>query len=394
VSDLEIPGVGATSAGALPSARWSIAKAEAWTCSFDLPVSLPLGTGGQLRRREYSIVRLSTSDGVEGAAYALGRGVAAPRVITDWLAPFLLGRPVGVISELVDELAVSMASIGADDVVARAISLIDMALWDIMGKVEGQPVYRLLGGDRSEVRVLLGVAPENGEAVGDFVARLGRLVDSGIRAFKVGVSGSHDNLIAHLNQIRSVLGDDVDLVVDAHWALPNIKQAVSFATSLEAFDLAWIEDPFPIYVSSSTTRALRDAIRTPIGCGDEVSRAKMNELMAIDAVDIVRACASTMGGISGSLAVIDHAQSLGMSVSPHVHPEVSRHLALARENVLFVEFYPQGGRFDCADQFIRPLTRVHPGSGAVPAPDRPGLGFDIAWDVVTRHALAGPTSIM
>jgi L-alanine-DL-glutamate epimerase-like enolase superfamily enzyme len=373
-----------------------LAAIDARTASFPLSRER-LDIGGVRRlRREYSVVRVSCADGVTGFAYALARGVSAPRIITDWIGSVLREEEITDVAETTHALERQLSSVGAEDVVARAISLVDMALWSIAAQRAGVPLYALLNRRSNQntepVPVYRVAVRESGENDEEYSARLRNLREQGYAGVKIVFRPDRESTLRELRLIRDAIGEEGVIIVDGHWSFTSLEDGVEQCRWLEDEDIAWVEDPFPISFSARLVKELRARAPVAIGVGDEMPRARVLELIELDALDVVRVCVSTQGGVSGARDVIEAALSSGLTVSPHVHPEISQHLAFAWPQITHVEMYPPEGTNDASEVFLTEASRLVPVGGRLPVPTGSGSGLEIDWDVVEAHTVPGPTA--
>jgi L-alanine-DL-glutamate epimerase-like enolase superfamily enzyme len=359
----------------------------AWTCSFALPRPVIL-SHGPIRSREYVIVRVTTSDGAEGVAYALTRGAPLAELIRGLLTPLLLGQDALSPAMIRDRIEHQLVLLGTDGLVERALSLIDICLWDIKARVAGLPLWRLLGGRQTTLPALLVDWYPTGreeipELVDEFLAR----AEDGYRAFKIHCTSNPEWLALLLREIRAKLGTSSDLVLDAAMGWRDPIEAICNIRFWEDYFPTWIEDPFRAE-RVEWIRRVRHSVRTPIGAGDEVpSPLTIRQLVTSEAVDVLRLDATNQGGVSGFLSLSSHAASQGCRVSAHVYPEIHQHLAFSCPGIDSVEMFSPGTPFDCSEQFIDQESLVRPVAGHVHAPKRDGLGIAIDWDTVKTHAI-------
>jgi L-alanine-DL-glutamate epimerase-like enolase superfamily enzyme len=366
----------------------TIASIETWACSLPLDSPLRFGTF-TVSHREYAIVRIETRGGLRAECVGLSRGMPVDVAIADTYAPLLLGTEAMDVAARSRDRSSTLATIELSGVQAMAWSLIDICLWDIRAQALGTPLWRLLGGDPRELRVLL----VEGYALPDedderFALRLAARVEEGYRALKIEGASERDpaRLRRRLELVRSAVGEDVDLVVDLAWKYPNAEAAAREIATWEHVRPAWIEDPFPRDHMGEYAR-LRGLVSAPIGAGDEVTReAALIDLVAEGAVDVVRLDATTIGGVSAAARVVASAGSAGRTVSTHAHPEVHLQCMLAWSAGDYVEAFPLDRSFDPEHRLHEApfLARVH--GGTAPIPDAPGTGVRLDGTQVGRHA--------
>jgi L-alanine-DL-glutamate epimerase-like enolase superfamily enzyme len=359
-----------------------IDRVEAWHCRIPLETTIVLGDV-VITDRDFVIVRVRTSDGLEGAAYSLTRGAPVDLAVTDLLGPLLMGRDALDIPRRLDELTRGVVALGPVGVVGRAISLLDVCLWDIKGKAAGMPVWRLLGGFRDSAQVL-SVAPyaTPDETDAAYVERLLAPAARGYTALKLYPLADPAAMARRLAVLRDGLGEDIGLIIDMAWSFRSARQAIDAVRSWEEFDLTWVEDPFPA-PDWRSIRTLTDAVRTPIAAGDEVSvRSVTDTLVEQRAVDILRLDATTIGGLSAFASVREWAGRSGLSISTHAYPEIHQHCVFAWPGVDPIEIFPPKSPTWGASRFLTEEMDLPAGSLTLPAPTEAGLGLHIDWDAV------------
>jgi L-alanine-DL-glutamate epimerase-like enolase superfamily enzyme len=373
-----------SSAKGVPSES-TIERAEAWTCRFELPAPVTLGDY-VIRQREFVVVRIRTRGGAEGVAYALSRGAPVDLVVTDCLGPVIVGLDALDIPYVSEQCARAMITLGTSGIALRAYSLVDIALWDIKAKLADLPVWRLLGGYRREIPVML-VAPYAmaEESDQDYAVRLGQEA-AGFKSLKLYPLKSAKETALRLQAIRDTLGGSMQLVLDMAWSWKSISEAAIAARLWEAIRLTWIEDPFPPD-RVDLIGGLRAAISTPIGAGDEVTERRLvDSLLSTRAVDVLRLDATTIGGFSAFASIAERAQSLGCPVSPHIYPEIHQHCAFAWPSVERLEIYPANSPTWLGDRLLRSAADLRLEDGKLEAPDSAGLGLELNWEAVEKYS--------
>jgi L-alanine-DL-glutamate epimerase-like enolase superfamily enzyme len=361
----------------------AIRSVDAFTVALDLPRRLQLGDM-EIARRAYAVVLITTDSGISGKAYALSRDAPVASTVREQLAPVLLGRDADLVSARWEDCFRATIAAGRVGAIMRAISLVDIALWDIKAQRAGLPLWRLLGGYSSDVEMMLVAGYPTGdgpEALGAKVAEYGR---EGNRLLKVARVPDPDEMRRLLDTAAAQLPGGCELVVDAAWAWRQAGDAAREVRLWGDTRLAWLEDPFP----PENVRAYAQLGRTSpraIGVGDEVTDPYVFErLVATDAIDVVRVDASTIGGITGAARVRHLANSAGLPVSYHVYPEVHVHLAASSSQRAIVESFDwRANPFDPAYRFIEGGPVFRP--GVATATEEPGLGFALDRDVLQRH---------
>ena len=340
-----------------------------------------------IREREYTIVRVTADDGTIGVAYSLSRGAPIAETVDRLVAPLVLGEDAVAVSRVQERIEQGLRLLGLDGFLLRAISLVDICLWDIRATSAGVPLWRLLGEQRDTVPVLLvDCYAESGDAVHDLVERLRRRVADGYRALKIHAPDPAV-MTELLGNVRKAVGSDVSLVVDLAMSAPDLQAAISAIRSWSPFDPAWVEDPFR-GEETELLRRLREAVDVPIGAGDEVaSRHAIERLITDQAVDVVRLDATCHGGISGMRRLCELAAARGVRVSAHTYPELHRHCSFAWSSLDHVEAFAPASEYDRSEAFIDADARVRAVDGHLTAPEQAGAGIQVDWPTVTGSAV-------
>jgi galactonate dehydratase len=337
------------------------------------------GEGGNFGgSRNWLFLRIITDEGVYGVGECSGWPRVIETAIRD-LAPMLVGEDPAHIDRLWHKLFASMMGHGMLGTVGGgALTGIEMALWDIKGKVLGQPVWNLLGGRfRDRVRVY-------GHA--NTPAKADRLLSLGYAGVKVGFTGTIDlDLVA---AIREHVGPDVDLMVDAHgpsWM--TAQDAIAVGRELESLDLLFYEDPVAPEDLDALAR-VRDAVAVPLAAGERVSTIwGIQPYIERGLVDVIQPDTGRAGGISQMRKMAAMAEGHYITMAPHsgslgpVAEFAALHVMATIPNALMLERleFDWEGREDV----IAPAPKVVDGHLAVP--DAPGLGVDINIEEIRRY---------
>ena len=363
-----------------------IDRVEVVLCRVPLETPVDLGII-TVEHRDFVLVRIRTADGVEGVAYALTRGAPTDLVITDLLAPVLLGKDALSIDERVDEMRRAMVTLGPVGIVGRAISLLEVCLWDIRAKTASEPVWKALGGSGEPADALL-VAPYSSptESHAAYAERLAPLAAKPYSIIKLYPLADSEAMADRLAALRRTLGDDVRLAIDMAWLWRSSDESIAAVRRWAEYDLTWVEDPH-VADDWPTIKALTDAVTTPIAVGDEVSvRAVSESLVREGAVDVLRLDATTIGGLGVFSEIRDLARSSGLRTAPHAYGEIHRHVVHAWPDVGPVELFPPRSPTWGVSRFLEELV-LPDGASSIEAPTEPGLGLHIDWDAVAALAL-------
>ena len=354
-----------------------VRSVEAWTVTVPLDAPVRNGTA-TITEREYVVVRVTADDGTAGTAHALTRGLALGRAVRSTVGPTLVGRdPVG--SALWWDAAWHSLSVhgGRSGLLVRALSAVDIALWDLKGRLLGAPVCALLGAAPGPVPAL---AAAGYYRDGDLRAEYARLRDEGWPAAKAMV-GALPPVEDAARVDAATAGFGADVAVDANGAWRSADAALRFLKAVEG-RVTFVEEPFrPDDLGA--LRRLRAATDVDLAVGEFASgRQEFTELVRGELVDVVRVDATVVGGVTEWLVVAGLAAAHRLRVVPHYYPEVHAHLVAATPDADLVEVVPHSSGAENLHRLLRagPVVR----DGAVVVGDAPGFGLEWDWDVVER----------
>ena len=348
-----------------------------------IPMEKPLGFATRtLADRDYTIVKVVTDSGIEGVG-VVGFGVSmhVREIIERQLKQHVIGKDPLTYERIWDDMYREVYR-DRKGLPIVAISAIDIAIWDVIGKFLEQPIHRLLGGYRTKVPCYAsGGYYREGKGVGGLLKEIGARLDEGFNSFKIKVGriGIKQDL-ERVKAVRDLIGPDAKLMIDANNAYDPVT-AIKAGREYEKYDMYWFEEPvWPDDIQGSA--AVAAALDTPIASGElEYTRYGFRDIIRSKAADIIQPDATIMGGITEWLRVNAMAVSLGIGVAPHNAQEINSHLAGAKPNVMFVEFFVRGGDIRLEDKLFKDYRK--PENGYLDLTDDPGLGIRL-----DEHALA------
>jgi L-alanine-DL-glutamate epimerase-like enolase superfamily enzyme len=273
--------------------------------------------------------------------------------------------------------------------VLEAMSAVDMALWDIMGKALGQPVHRLLG---SYGRTTLSVYASSLllKPVDELVREAERLAAQGFKAMKLKIGQGVEIDVRNVQAIRKALGAGVQLMVDANCSYDTLT-AMQLGRRLEAEGVAWFEEPLVPENLEGYVR-LCQALDMPIAGGEtEFTRWSFKEILTRQAMDIIQPDIGRVGGFSEARNIAALASAFDVPVGPHTGASAAVTIAAAIQwgaalpnMLIFEHMYPPNPLRE--ELLVEPLPT--PKNGEVEVPQQPGLGIEVDEKAIMRFRTA------
>ena len=350
-----------------------------------VPLDEPLANGPTPKEATQAFVtlRLGTDEGVEGIGISFFGGAAmsgALKAAIDGLAALAVGENPLQIERIVGKLRGAAASSGPGGIFTLALSAIDIALWDIRGKVLNQPVSRLIGGFRDKVPTYASGALMRGFPLAHVEKAAARLVEKGFRQMKTQLALPGDTNpeleVERIRVVRNAVGPKIDVMCDINqrW---DVRQAISIGSRVEEYHLFWLED-IVAHDDYPGLAAVADALATPIAAGEYVyGLVPFRHMLEARSVDIVMVDVLRAGGISQWVKIAGMAEAFNLPIVNHLCPEISVHLVAAVPNGLTVEYMPWSSRL------FREVPQ--PVNGELTVPNKPGLGLEFDPDVLKRY---------
>ena len=378
------------------------------TIALSCPVDPPYASAsGVQSRRGGLLVEVETDSGIVGIGESGLGGGATATVIAKDLAPMLIGEDPLMIEGLWQTMFARTRQYGRRGLVMQAISGIDIALWDIAGKVAKMPVYQLLGACRDRVEAYAsGGFYQAGKSAADLAGEAEGYRARGFKGMKMKV-GRNPSTQTHLRQlignaafcevdpsedlarvaaVRQALGPQAKLMVDVNCAW-SPAFAIEMGRAMEPYHLYWIEEPVATDDIEGSAR-VADALATPIaGYETEIGLYAFRELISRGAVDIVQLDIAWSGGFSEGRRIAAYAQAHHRMVAPHAFAGAvllvaSLHFAAAIPNALVLEWDQNPNAI--RDELLKEPLKLE-SDGTVKLPDRPGLGIELDRSAVERY---------
>jgi L-rhamnonate dehydratase len=345
--------------------------------------------------QETLIVRLHTDAGLVGVGEADSSSLVAKAIveaplshkICRGLAECVLGQDPFEIDKLIHRMCEGTIFFGRQGAVIQAMSAVEIALWDVVGKAVQRPVYQLLGGGfrktfRAYASILFGDTPAETERIG------AGLVRQGFRAVKFGwgpMGQSEASDLAHVRAARSGIGPDVELMVDAGLCW-DTATAIRRARQFEPFNLTWLEEPLhPDNLQGYARLSAQAPMR--IAAGEEICDVKeFQQMMDVGGIDVAQVDVTRVGGLARSKRIgwdsaerhrlcVNHSYKTGVNIA------ASLHFVAALPNTHYFEYcVEQGALRQSLTKQRFPVV-----DGDIRVPEEPGLGVDLDEEIVGRY---------
>jgi L-alanine-DL-glutamate epimerase-like enolase superfamily enzyme len=385
---IALEALSALAAGVITAVRASVVS---------VPLPRPVAWSNvRVTSREYVLVWVEAADGQEGFGYTLGSrfdngGKFIKAAVTDLVAPIIVGREPSEIERIWEDMAFQTLLLGRRGAVMRAISAVDIALWDLLARSVSKPLCDLFGRYRSHVPAYASggyyYSDDFDEDLANLEQEVLRHVELGFRGVKIKIgrlSPRRDR--ERILRVLDAVGPDVRVAVDANHAWRDAVSAISDLRQIDDLGLWWIEEPvLPDQLGASAR--LAETLVTPVATGEiESGRWAFQQLVDSRAADILQADVTVVGGISEWWKVAHMAACRDIPLAPHWVPDIHVHLGAAASNVLALEYFHEGVGVLNFDELLAEPLRFEKGELLVP--NRAGHGITLDPEAVKRYEVA------
>ena len=361
------------------------------------------------RQREYVFIEVSTDEGITGWGEITGTLPVANRSVCAALrhvSDLIEGDDPRLIEMIWNKIFRSFTYMGSRGATTNIISAIDIALWDIRGKVLGLPISELFGGPVRD-GVPIYCHPQNGSSIEEMVQHVKAIVETGQKALKLDpfqphheeesngyltgkLSAESENLGAdRIAAIREAVGPDIEVMIDCHGRF-DAPTAIRLAKALEPYNIWWFEEPVPVE-STHALRQVRENVDVPICVGERLhTRWEFVPILENELADFIMPDVTWTGGISEIKKIATMAEAYYVPISPHdasgpVNVLAGAHAMASVPNHYRVE--TSRAKLNAYDEYIDHPLDIR--GDKIYLSDRPGLGIELDRDYMRGHALEG-----
>jgi L-alanine-DL-glutamate epimerase-like enolase superfamily enzyme len=345
-----------------------------------LPLPRPVKTSiHDLRAVDTVLVEIETDAGLVGTGYcfAFGRHRArALHALVEDLIPLYEGQDPLAARALFDGAWRAINFLGHAGAAVMALSALDTACWDLAAQSVGQPLFRFLGGTRSQVPTYASSGLWLDYSMDELLAEASRFLVQGHRAMKMRLGRPPKEDLERVRWLREAIGPDVKLLADVNQGWDEAT-AIRVGRELEAFGLYWLEEPLP-YEDLEGCARVAAALTTPIATGEtDYGSLGMKRHLELRAADILMPDLERMGGVTGFLKAATLCEAFHTPVSSHLFMEASSHILAALPNAIILEHMAWW-----EELFEEPLEIA---DGHMLLPEKPGIGLGLSRKALERY---------
>ena len=385
-----------------------ITKITPWLISAPAPYLDTASDNQATGNREYLFVEVSTDEGITGWGEVTA---GSPRALPicaglKHVSDLIEGDDPRLIEMIWNKIFRTYTYMGSRGLTTNMISAIDIALWDIRGKVLGLPISELFGGPVRD-GIPIYCHPQNGSTVEDTAQHAKAIVATGQKALKIDpflpkheeetngylsgkLSAEAENMgVDRIAAIREAVGPDIEIMVDCHGRF-DVPTAIRLGKALEPYNLWWFEEPVPVE-STHALRQVRENVSVPICVGERLhTRWDFIPILENEFADFIMPDVTWTGGISEIKKIATMAEAYYVPISPHdasgpINVLAGAHAMASVPNHYRVE--TSKAKLNAYDVFIDHPLDIR--GDKIYLSDRPGLGIELDKDYMRAHVVAG-----
>ena len=328
------------------------------------------------------LLELETDQGLTGESYVFSLNAVRLSALHETLLGFshlVESREPHFVNAIFDDMWKEMNPIGHQGYPIAALSAIDTACWDLIGKAANQPLHKIFGACREKVKTYASGGLWLSATVDELVKEAESFIDQGFRSMKLRLGSARiEDDIARVAAVREAIGPKIELLSDANQCL-GVKHAIRLGRELEEYNIGWFEEPVS-YQNLNGHAEVRMAVDIPIASGETAyTRFGMRDMLDASAVDILMPDLQRIGGLSEFRRTAAIASTYHVPVSSHIFTEQSICIAASEINCISVEHMPWFSSLFNEDIIIN--------DGFIQVSDRPGIGFTFNQDVIKHYSL-------
>tara|TARA_B100001964_G_scaffold215833_1_gene254513 strand:+ start:16018 stop:17193 length:1176 start_codon:yes stop_codon:yes gene_type:complete len=363
---------------------------------------------GPRKLREYTFVEVNTDEGITGWGEVTAQSPRALPICAGLrhVSDLIEGDDPRLIEMIWNKIFRAYTYMGSRGVTTNMISAIDIALWDIRGKVLGLPIAELFGGPVRE-GIPVYCHPQNGSSIEDTAQHAKAIVETGQKAMKIDpfqpkheeetngylsgkLSAEAENLgVERIAAMREAVGPDIEIMVDCHGRF-DVPTAIRLGRVLEPYNLFWLEEPVPVE-STHALKQVRENISAPISVGERLhTRWEFVPILENELADFVMPDVTWTGGITEIKKIATMAEAYYVPISPHdasgpINVLAGAHAMASVPNHYRVETHK--AKLNAYDEFIDYPLDIR--GDKIYLSDRPGLGIELNKEYMRAHVVAG-----
>ena len=351
------------------------------TTVVDLPLAKPIETAiHQMRSVGCVLLELESDQGVVDESYVFtlnGVRIAALQSMLDSFAPVVNGADPHDVNGLLDTIWRQINPIGQEGFSVAAMTAIDVACWDLIGKNAEQPLHKLFGACRDEIKTYASGGLWLSQTIDELVSEAGEFIDMGFRSMKIRLGSDRiEEDIERVAAVRQAIGPDIELLSDANQGLPA-KHAQRLGRELENYQVGWFEEPVN-YRNLKGLSDLRKSLDIAIAGGEtDYTHHGMQRILEAEALDVLMPDLQRMGGYSEMRRSAALASAHHIPISTHIFTEHSLCIGGSEPGCISVEHMPW-----FAPLFNEPMEILE---GNIKIPERVGTGFSFNQDTINKY---------
>lgn len=353
------------------------------TTLVEVPLPRPIATAiHEMRSVGCVLLSLDTDQGLTGESCVFtlnGTRLGSLGRMVQSFESLLVERDPHYVNEILQTIWNQTNAIGHKGFTVAAMSAIDTACWDLVGKAAEQPLHKMFGACRDRVNTYASGGLWLSQSIEELTREASDFVDQGFRSMKIRIgSPKAVDDVRRVAAVRDAVGTDIELLTDANQGL-SVKQAIRLGRELERLDIVWIEEPVP-YNDLSGHAEVRAALDVDVAGGEtEYTRFGMHDILQARAVDVLMPDLQRAGGLSEMRRIAAIASVHHVPISTHLFTEQSICFAASEPGCVSVEHMPWFSPLFCEDMAIE--------HGQLVVPQRPGVGFTFDSAAIERYRL-------